>query len=134
MAPPSPVLPVPVVRPRSRIGQAFVALGIFAIIAIMFGGCLASTRAPSTVADIKVTVIDACEKSVTAQLKAPGTAVFSGTEAYTGIDAAHYSAKGFVDSQNSFGAMLRSAWTCDATWDATTKTATGHAVVIDGAS
>jgi hypothetical protein len=54
-----------------------------------------------------------CEKFVEDRLKAPGTADFSGifdTE-ITG-SGNNYTVRGHVDAQNSFGAMLRSDYTC----------------------
>lgn len=54
-----------------------------------------------------------CEGSVKQQLKAPSGADFSGEEATGGPD--DYEVTGYVDAENSFGAKLRSAWTCSAT-------------------
>ncbi len=58
-----------------------------------------------------------CEDPVKAQLRAPSTAEFPSTRA-PGVSARHlgegvYSVRGFVDSQNGFGAMLRTSWTCE---------------------
>ena len=58
-----------------------------------------------------------CETWVRERLKAPATAEFSGTRAQTtnvgenGADA--WSVTGDVDAENTFGAKLRSAWSCD---------------------
>ncbi len=54
-----------------------------------------------------------CERAVETQLVSPGTAEFSGA---TGSDIAEadglFTVVGHVDSQNSFGASLRSNFTC----------------------
>lgn len=52
----------------------------------------------------------ACKDYVKDRLKAPGTARFSAAS-HTGTGAA-YTVRGLVDSENSFGASLRSTYTC----------------------
>jgi hypothetical protein len=55
----------------------------------------------------------ACTRAVGTQLKAPATADFSGfSDSVTTVDGDLYSVSGSVDSENSFGAMIRSIWTC----------------------
>lgn len=49
------------------------------------------------------------------ELKAPATAEFSDYTCEEGPDST-YSLDGNVDSQNSFGAMLRSSWTVKLKW------------------
>jgi len=58
--------------------------------------------------------IDVCREAVKAKLKAPGTAEFLEEVATT--DGDNYKVSGQVDAENSFGAMLRLSWSCDATW------------------
>ena len=60
------------------------------------------------------TAIRACEGSVEKQLKAPATAKFSNVNARR-VDDTTYSVSGDVDSENSFGALLRSSWSGTAT-------------------
>lgn len=52
----------------------------------------------------------ACHTWVKERLKSPSTAKFS-EETYKGTGGV-YTFKGAVDSENGFGAMLRSTWTC----------------------
>ncbi len=60
-----------------------------------------------------------CEELVKDRLKSPGSARFSG-ENTTG-DADHgWTTIGGVDSQNSFGALMRMDFRCTATYDAPT--------------
>lgn len=69
-----------------------------------------------------------CEGWVENQLKAPSTAEFTdGTEVATDVNA--WTVTGTVDAQNSFGAMLRSTWSCDIRWDASTERWRGNATV-----
>lgn len=51
-----------------------------------------------------------CQDWLKEQLKAPSTAKFSGTVSTGGPTA--WQVSGTVDAQNSFGAMLRSTWSC----------------------
>jgi hypothetical protein len=57
---------------------------------------------------------DACERAVESQLKAPSTADFSGIfdSEITDNGDSTYDVVGYVDSENSFGAKIRSNWTC----------------------
>lgn len=60
---------------------------------------------------------DFCVDRVTEQLKAPATAQFSNRDpAHEGQDAGRYLFTGTVDSENSFGALIRSDWACDIRW------------------
>ncbi len=52
-----------------------------------------------------------CERQVEAQLKSPATADFSNTTAQVNSDG-NYNVAGQVDSENSFGAMLRTGFKC----------------------
>lgn len=54
-----------------------------------------------------------CKGSVRQQLKAPSTAEFGITTTRELSDGAWY-ISGTVDAQNSFGAQVRSYWTCNA--------------------
>lgn len=60
---------------------------------------------------------DMAEQYVQGKLKAPSTAVFPGKDA-TGvtivkIEACKFRAVGYVDAENSFGAMIRTAYTVE---------------------
>lgn len=62
----------------------------------------------------KIGAYQSCERAVETQLKAPATADFSG---YTNSEVAGpsesvYTVHGYVDSENSFGANVRSDWEC----------------------
>jgi hypothetical protein len=78
----------------------FLCLGGFALKAV-FGGDRASSTGDAVVA---------CEGFVKDRLKAPSSAKFSGEDAQQ--SGSVYTVTGAVDSQNSFGALLRSSYTC----------------------
>jgi len=59
-----------------------------------------------------------CEEWVKKQLKAPGTAKFS--DHATSGGPISWTVTGSVDAENSFGALLRSSWTCDIRLDGDT--------------
>lgn len=58
-----------------------------------------------------------CREHVLAKLRAPGTARFSGgTVAFLpGETAEFYTARGQVDAENGYGALLRMPYQCDVT-------------------
>lgn len=74
-----------------------------------------------------------CQQFVEKQLKAPSTAKFpSSREWKIGHSAGtnEYSASSYVDSQNGFGAMIRSQISCDMTYDASTKMWTPRSILV----
>lgn len=72
---------------------------------------------------------DACESFVKGELKSPATAKFS-SESSAKVSATEYTAGGSVDSQNSFGALLRSTFACDMTYDASKQEWTSKSVSV----
>ena len=78
---------------------------------LLMAGCLllAACSADVGVGD----AYQACERAVETQLVSPGSADFSGA---LGSDISEnggsYTVIGYVDSENSFGASLRSDFTC----------------------
>jgi predicted nucleic acid-binding Zn ribbon protein len=86
-------------------------LGIIVLVAIS-GDNNTSSQPDET--DIAVKVIDTCENRIRKSLKAPSTANFSGiwSTEVRGLGSGKYSAVGWVEAQNSFGAMLRSRYVC----------------------
>lgn len=69
-----------------------------------------------------------CQKPIKNLLRSPSSAEFpylgSAGVSSTHLGGGTYAVTGYVDSQNGFGAMLRSQWTCkikenaDQTWSA----------------
>jgi hypothetical protein len=99
----------------------FVAVGL-----VVGGFIVAASRSgapqPEYTPDPRLYVRQACERVVRARLKAPATARFSG-EATTDNGAGLWTMTGVVDSENSFGALIRAGWTCQASFgtDGTTE-------------
>lgn len=62
----------------------------------------------------EATAVPVCENAVRDQLKSPATAQFTVTGKYVGgpDDNVSGTIEGTVDSQNGFGALVRSDWTC----------------------
>jgi hypothetical protein len=54
----------------------------------------------------------ACQEKVKAQLKAPGTAKFGGEEYSTTNTDTPVRVSGWVDAENSFGALVRNRYSC----------------------
>ena len=64
----------------------------------------------------KITALTAAQEEVKARLKSPSSADFPwGSDCVTKISDNTYIINSYVDSQNSFGAMLRTNFTCQIT-------------------
>jgi hypothetical protein len=93
---------------------------IFVVIAavglVMIFSWISSTSSSSTPREYsEVDFLAYCEQAVTAQLKAPATAVFQPDEIrYNNIKGTgpEYSLVGTVDAQNGFGALIRLYYEC----------------------
>lgn len=70
-----------------------------------------------------------CETFVKRKLKAPASARFSGESAVK-VSSMEYTAAGSVDAENSFGALLRSTFACDLTYDAASQEWTARSVSV----
>ena len=68
--------------------------------------------------DLQYEAKDSCHEWVKEKLKSPATAEFSG-DSVTGTGG-DYAIAGNVDSQNGFGAVVRTAWTCTVRLDGDT--------------
>jgi hypothetical protein len=66
--------------------------------------------------DRKIEALSMCELFVKGRLKAPSTAKFGHVwdTTTTGSGDGPYQVSGYVDAQNSFGAMLRNYYVCTA--------------------
>jgi hypothetical protein len=88
----------------------------------------ASTRPePAPATSTKPTIAaahSACEEAVELQLKAPGSATFGGREESAANVEIPIRVSGYVDAQNSFGALVRNRYSCLATPSGSTWTIT----------
>jgi hypothetical protein len=92
-------------------GGCLPLVGVIVAIAIFVGMC--SGNDDDSAGD-EYGAKSACEGWVKDQLKAPSTADFSDEEV---SGAGPWTVTGSVDAENSFGAKLRSQWTCDVRLD-----------------
>jgi hypothetical protein len=110
-------------RPRTGLAVVVTVLVMLGLVAAAGGGWWWLHRDTGPTA--RQQAIAACEDAVRGVLKAPATAQFSGEQAVpSGTDA--YDVSGNVDAENSFGALLRQRWTCNALrfaagWEGTAK-------------
>ena len=88
--------------------KSILIIAVFIFAAIVASEFLPSENTPRiyTKSDYKYVAQEAVKK----QLKSPATAEFSNVTAYK-ISGEGYRVDGLVDSQNLFGAMIRSSWT-----------------------
>ena len=106
-------------KPASPPSKKGVALGCLGVVALVIGLPVACTLALGDgTGEWEPTTTEAraiCEGWVEDQLKSPATAKFQDGGASGGPSG--YTIDGTVDSENSFGALVRSDWTCDIRWD-----------------
>lgn len=99
-------------------------IGCLIVIALIGGGCAALVAFGDS-SDSAVDAQTMCEEFVKDRLKSPGTAEFSGETAEPDpADERTYTVTGAVDSQNTFGGVVRNNFTCTVrlrddgdTWD-----------------
>lgn len=101
--------------------RMYALIGAFAVLVIagtvgvlVFG---TGQKAPAT--DRRAEAVTRCEAAVKDRLKAPATARFSGIsgDRPTGTSYQRFDLSGTVDAENSFGALVRSSWTCIVSYD-----------------
>lgn len=111
--------------PRKQIRRGLrIGLWSLAALVVLAGGgaALAVALQPDQPAqrDVVAEATRACqEQFILARLKAPATAKFSGaavTKVTSSAVGDVYTISGSVDSQNGFGALIRSRWTCQLHW------------------
>lgn len=115
----APVVPAPPAGPTKLSGSARLVLAILGVLVVLSIAIMLTSPAPRAVAPQGPTDIDAfvmCKQFMGDRLKAPSTASFA-TAADDGvairrIDQAQFRVQAYVDAQNSFGAMIRTRYTC----------------------
>ncbi|QPZ39683.1 hypothetical protein [Paramicrobacterium chengjingii] len=103
------------------LGKGVWAAGILGIV-VIGGGVALSVATANNNADKDrygntAEAINYCEDKVRGELKAPSTAEFDSSATGSGT----YTVTGTVDSQNSFGAMMRSDFQCTVIIDGETQ-------------
>jgi hypothetical protein len=108
MPPPSPRRNWPILA-GTAVASAVVGAAIGVLVTVLaLGG--ASDTTPATVPDPSPGAVAACRSGVEARLKSPASAQYSSLTVTRNANG--WIVTGAVDSQNSFGAMLRSTFTC----------------------
>ena len=109
------------VRPALLICAGAVIGAVVAVAAVVLATTGIHFGSEKTGPSLRATAIQKCESAVRDQLKSPGSAKFSGVQnapedPYAEPDEnttyKSFDLVGNVDSQNSFGALMRSTWTC----------------------
>jgi hypothetical protein len=107
--------------PTPPANRAPLIWGVFIFLALVggFAACTASVlgQAPKHVGATSRDAERQCQDWVKEKLKAPATAQFTATQSTGG--PASWQVTGKVDSENSFGALMRSSWTCTISSDGT---------------
>lgn len=114
-------------KPRSGFWGYLGCLGVLLVAGVGFQ----LTRAgedPADRNDNQSVAEVACENAVRANLKAPATASFSSNASDAGYR--EWTVSGYVDSENSFGAMIRTNYSC--TVDITADVANATVTSLDG--
>ncbi len=89
-------------------------VGVFA--AILIGGWIWAAVFPEDDRGTDLGAIDACHQAVKERLKSPASAKFSNDRAAETAEG-QWTVTGAVDSENSFGAMIRGTYSCQARYD-----------------
>ncbi len=94
---------------------------------MLFGGTNPSTApngtAQNSTPNYRIAVLSCAEQRIKGMLKSPSTADFPwGTSKaqITLVEGTTYEVSSYVDAQNSFGAMIRSNYTCRVTYEPNT--------------
>jgi|SRR5690554_4865187 hypothetical protein len=106
--------PKPTKKKREGINVAYAVLGIILVILLILNGGFGSSSGDSSENGSAVGAFVACQQFVEDRLKAPSTAKFGGTysQATSSLASGRYRVRTYVDSQNSFGAMVRTGFDC----------------------
>lgn len=100
-------------------GKLGMGCGLLAAVVpvLLIGGCFAFINSgddgDSSASNDRAIAIQMCRDSVRRQLKAPSGAKFSG-ETVVSQSGNVYTIRGAVDSENSFGAKIRTPYSCQA--------------------
>lgn len=90
-----------------------IVLGLVIVVGLIVASSQQDTSDTSNSGeDLSSQAKEVCRNSVKDQLKAPATAQFSDEQA-SGVGDT-WAVTGSVDSENSFGALIRNTYTCDA--------------------
>ena len=111
-------------KPRSMSTGGVVALVLLGILFVtVVYSCATSASSSDDSEDGSGMAEVMCEEFVTDRLKSPSSAEFAGADSVTPLGDDQYEVTASVDSQNGFGAMIRTEYVCtiqdsgDDTWN-----------------
>lgn len=98
---------------RAKVNRWFVSGTVVVVVLLAFAGCIATNakEGDSTDRDMRE-AISQCEARIDRLIKAPATASYSSSASTSSGD---WTVTGTVDSENSFGASIRSNFQCTVT-------------------
>lgn len=97
----------------SEQGGCLVVLGLTAVCVFLCAGpCTPSSSKPKPIGGDEIGAKVMAQQFVEERLKAPSTAKFPWGGSTAAKEAGRWRVRGSVDSQNSFGAMIRSNYEC----------------------
>lgn len=103
---------------KNKLQHLFSLLTIIIFIFFAFGS--GDNESSSSTGDNKMLAYNYAEDFVKQRLKSPSTAKFPGifekNDHITELGGGKYRISSWVDSQNGFGAMIRSRWSCTITF------------------
>lgn len=99
---------------KNKLQHLFSLFAIITFIFFAFGS--GDSNGSSSVEPNKMLAYNYAEDFIKQRLKSPSTAEFPGLfekdEHITDLGGGEYQIRSWVDSQNGFGAMIRSRWSC----------------------
>jgi hypothetical protein len=105
-------------QPVTPGGAVFVCVVFFIIFLVFKCSCSQTDEevTSNNEQNLKITALTAAQECVKERLKSPSSADFPwGSDCVTKISDNTYVINSYVDSQNGFGAMLRTNFTCQVT-------------------
>jgi hypothetical protein len=99
----------------STVGKVGVTI-LAIVVAVVVVAALASTGTTSSSNTDPYGAYAVCQQQLEQQMKAPSTADWPAlSDVHWAMTDQTFTASGYVDAENSFGAQIRATWTCTAT-------------------
>lgn len=105
--------------PPTRVAGGWTRVVLLVVGAFVAGTILVAVFAPESAIDRRASAFSVCTQFVTEQLRAPATAQFPAVSAavVNRMSGDEWEVRAHVDSQNGFGALLRSTFNCTVRFD-----------------
>lgn len=114
-------------KPAQRIAGVILILGFVLFI------LLSSGKTDNNAQISNRTVYEYAKETVISKLKAPATAQFPARDMVkiTNLSSNNWQITGYVDSQNAFGALIRTYYECDIKVNQVTQTFSGSVIFVE---